>query len=428
MITLMEDEYERWKDAEKDKDMINAFGARKNEFEDRKREIFELIDNEPELVKQAAGFFEDKETLLSLKEANHLTADYLQSTGVLTSDVLQAYYKHAKFKYECGMYDDAQTMLGQFLLVQQGMTSSVQGAMWGKLACGMLQGLWMNSVSKNPASSVEDRANALLNAPKQWQSALNDFNALKDGLREVWKDPRQINPVDQLQQRAWLMHWGLFVFFNQKESVDVLVDLFSERAYLETMENLCPWLLRYYTVALILSPARRKSALKDILNEISSLSYLYSDPLTQFLDSLYDAFDFDIAQVKLQECQSLIKNDFFLQAHADKFVHEARMMICEMYCTVHGAIDLKMLGTKLQLSDEEAEKWMADMVRGAANGPTLDAKIDSFGKQVIISPPIKSAHRQVVDATKDLTARSAVLASNLESVVKEQAYYLLNRP
>jgi hypothetical protein len=44
--------------------------------------------------------------------------------------------------------------------------------------------------------------------------------------------------------------------------------------------------------------------------------------------------------VKLLECQQLVKNDFFLQKFEEKFMHEARMLICEMYCTINRKVDL----------------------------------------------------------------------------------------
>ena len=53
-------------------------------------------------------------------------------------------------------------------------------------------------------------------------------------------------------------------------------------------------------------------------------------------------------------------------------MHEARMLICEMYCTINRKVDLTMLAEKLQLSDEEAERWMVNMVRGSSAGPTLE--------------------------------------------------------
>ena len=53
----------------------------------------------------------------------------------------------------------------------------------------------------------------------------------------------------------------------------------------------------------------------------------------------------------------------------------------------HSATPLQMLAQKLQLTDEEAERWMVDMVRSAStSGTTADAKIDSSAKQVTPRP------------------------------------------
>lgn len=67
-------------------------------------------------------------------------------------------------------------------------------------------------------------------------------------------------------------------------------------------------------------------------------------------------FDFDSAQKKLEECEKLVENDFFLHIHRSQFMHEARMLICEMYCAIHSKVDLTMLAEKLKLTDEETER------------------------------------------------------------------------
>ncbi len=394
MIELVEDEYERFPT---DKDFQAEYESKKAVLSERKNQIFDQIDNEPEAVKIVSKFFEDSLLVSDLKSSSNLNVDYLTANHGISGDALEVYYRFSKFKYECGMYIDAEDMLGNYLSITQPHSSSSHlGALWGRLACRILQAKWADSLA--------------------------DLNAVKEAI-----EIRNISPIDQLRQRAWLLHWALFVHLNQRDGVDALADLFAEKAYLQTMENLCPWLLRYYTAAVVLSPSRRRSMLRDVLNEISCMSYQYSDPITLFLESLFTHFDFDEAQIKLKECQELVKNDFFLQIYADKFMHEARMLICEMYCTINRKVDLTMLAEKLQLTDEEAERWMVDMVRGTSAGPTLDAKIDSSGKQVIIAAPIKSAYKQIVESTRELTTRSGILSSNLEALVKDQSAYLKNR-
>lgn len=68
-----------------------------------------------------------------------------------------------------------------------------------------------------------------------------------------------------------------------------------------------------------------------------------------------------------------------------------------------------------------------DMVRGTSAGPTLDAKIDSANKQVIIAAPTTTAYKMIVDSTRELTTRSGILSNNLENLVIEQALYIKNQ-
>jgi translation initiation factor 3 subunit E len=250
----------------------------------------------------------------------------------------------------------------------------------------------------------------------KWDLALTDLEKVKEAI-----DGRHIAPIDQLRQRAWVLHWGLLVYINQRDGIDSLTDFFSDRVYLQTLENLCPWLLRYYTAFVILSPNTRQNRLREVLSEIQSISYQYSDPITEFLSSLFNQFDFDEAQIKLKECQELVKNDFFLQIYAESFMKQARLLICEMYCNINKHVDISMLSQKLQLSEEEAEKWMVDIVRVSKSGPTYDAKIDSSDKRVTMSTPSKSSYQSVIDKTKEITVRSGILTSNLTAVLNEQS-------
>eukprot|EP01031_Cornospumella_fuschlensis_P044625 gene44625-54570_t len=294
MVEFVEDEYEKFSH---DSEMQAQYAAKQAEFAERKKHIFAVIDNEPELVRKVSSFFADRENIEKLQAEGHYRMSYLANNYQINTEALDAYYKFSKFKYECGMYIDAEVMLSNYLELvafthQHGNNSSpgsiahtlsssqstspslatYQSALWGRLACRVVQG--------------------------KWSEASADLAAVKEAI-ELKGSVAQ----DQLRQRAYLLHWALFVYLNQQNGIDALYDLFTERLYLQCLENLCPWLLRYYTVAFILSPHRRRSGVHDILNEISSLAYMYSDPITEFLASLFDAFDFDIAQVKLAECQ-----------------------------------------------------------------------------------------------------------------------------
>lgn len=390
MIDVIEDEYNKYPD---DAELQAELAELQGSLDAKRDALFDQIDHEPEDVNRVSVFFaSNTDKIEELKKASPtgLTIEYLEANEGISPGALEAYYKFGKFKYECGMYEDAETMIENFLSVLNPVSSSMVGAKWGRLACRILC--------------------------RKWDAAKLDLDVVKDAIEN-----RSVTAVDKIRQRAWLLHWALFVHINLRDGVDSLADFFSEKVYLQTIENLCPWLMRYYTAFVILSSSRRQKMLRDLLQGIQAMAYQYSDPMTEFLSSLYNQFDFDEAQVKLLECQELIRNDFFLTPFADKFMSEARMLICEMFCTINRKVDLAMLAGKLQMSEEDAERWMVEMVRNGTISATADAKIDASAKQVIMAPPGRAVHQVVIEKTRDLTARSSQLSTNLASLIHDQA-------
>ena len=74
----------------------------------------------------------------------------------------------------------------------------VLSALWGKLAAEILM--------------------------QNWEAALDDLTRLKDII-----DANTFAPLlQQLQQRTWLMHWALFVFFNHDNGRNAIIDLFFQ--------------------------------------------------------------------------------------------------------------------------------------------------------------------------------------------------------
>lgn len=171
---------------------------------------------------------------------------------------------------------------------------------------------------------------------QNWDSALEDLNKL----REYIDTNTFSSSLQLLQQRTWLIHWSLFVFFNHVIGRDLIIEMFLYRPhYLNAIQTMCPHILRYLATAVIINRARR-SALKDLVKVIQQESYTYRDPITEFLEHLYVNFDFDGARQKLHECQIVLFNDFFLISCLDEFVENARLMIFETFCRIHQCISI----------------------------------------------------------------------------------------
>ncbi len=392
MIDLIRDEFNIYKD---DNDMKALNKSMENDLNDKKSLILSQINNlETENVKKVIELFKnnDKEKLIEvLKDLN---INSFTTAYNITQEMMLEYYKYAKFKYECGQYSEAEAMLANYL-IPTGMVGHDKerlGAYWGRLACYIMLG--------------------------NWESSCHVLESLKKYIE------RMSVASEQLVQRAWLLHWALFVQFNQRDDRDLHFDIFSDRSYVQTIENLCPWMMRYHIASIIISNRRRVS---DRFKEIKSFETDYEDSFTEFIKCLYEKFDFDEAKIKLEACKKCIKNDFFLQVHETKFIYKARSLICEVYCTINHTVDLPSLASKLELSEEEAEKWMVDMVRNASFSSALDARIDSSSKRVVMSSPTKLALQDIMERTRDLTTRTSNLMGNLDSLLSDQALYIRDR-
>lgn len=67
-----------------------------------------------------------------------------------------------------------------------------------------------------------------------------------------------------------------------------------------------------------------------------------------------------------------------------------------------------MLAEKLNMSPEEAERWIVNLIRNAS----LDAKIDSQKGVVVMGSQVLSPYQTIIEKTKNLFNRTQSLAQN----------------
>jgi len=353
-------------------------------FEQKRSEVvrqMKAINEKMQPILQMMSEEEVKKQIDSTREGKQLF-EYLERHHNFTLDHLNTIFENAQFQYKCGNYSVA----GEFLylhraLVQPDDVRAIP-SLWGKLACGILM--------------------------QEWDAAFEDLNRL----REIIDSNPSRNQLEVLQQRTWLIHWSLFIFFNHPKGRDAIVDLFLYQApYLNTIQTMCPWVLRYLATAVITNK-RRRQVLKEVVRVIQQESYTYRDPITEFIECLYVNFDFDKAQEKLGECETVLSNDFFLIACADEFMENARLFIFETFCRIHQRISIDKLASKLNMSADEAERWIVNLIRKSPF--KLDAKIDSQRGHVTMESHSVSLYDQVIEKTKTLALRTQMLATNVE--------------
>merc|ERR1719232_2192814 len=303
----------------------------------------------------------------------------LQSENGLEAEMVEQLYTYAKFQFECGNYQGAAEYLYFVRVLLPPTHKNYLAALWGKLASEILM--------------------------QNWEPAMEEINRLQEVI-----DSGQFSPLQALQYRTWLIHWSLFVYFNYEKGPDLIIDRFLyQPQYLNAIQTQCPHILRYLTTAAITNKKRR-TVLKDLVKIIQQESYTYKDPITEFLESLYVNFDFDGAQTKLRECETVLMNDFFLVACIEDFIENARLFIFETFCRIHQCISINMLAQKLNMSPEEAERWIVNLIRNAR----LDAKIDSKQGHVVMGTQAAAVHQQVIERTKGLMYRTQIVVTSID--------------
>ncbi|CUT99128.1 eukaryotic translation initiation factor 3 [Echinococcus multilocularis] len=289
-------------------------------------------------------------------------------------DMLDDMFEAARVFYDSGLYDTA----SDYLRIIRQLVSSTDKrhlhACWGRLAAEILV--------------------------QNWDEALDDVEKLKDAIDCQSDDrlrPSAETYLFQLQQRTWLLHWSLFVFFNHVQGKEKLIDFFLNNPnHLNAIQTLTPHLLRYLAVCVVVSnDKRKKNQLREVVHLIQQESYCYKDPITEFLECLYVKFDFDGAQQQLKICETVIPNDFFLTGCYEDFMENGRLLMFETFCRIHNCVGIKMLAEKLNMNVDDAESWIVNLIRNAE----MDAKIDSKKGLVFMGTHTVSPYQQVVEKT-----------------------------
>ncbi|KAI8879964.1 eukaryotic translation initiation factor 3, subunit 6 [Backusella circina FSU 941] len=348
------------------------------EFTDKRESVLAQMEELREKAQKVMDVLEKPEVIAALRQDKVQNFQYLKENYNFNEESINTLYEFGQFQYNCGDYGGAADYLYHFRILSTDNERSLN-ATWGKMASEILTG--------------------------NWDAALDEM--LK--LREAIDQKNFSSPLQQLQQRTWLLHWSLFVFFNHPKGRDGIVDMFLSTQYINTIQTSCPWILRYLATAIVTNK-RRKNQMKELVKIIEQETYEYRDPVTEFVEALFVRFDFEEAQKKLKECEDVLSNDFFLAATQEDFMESARQYISETYCRIHQKIDIQEMSQRLNLTQEEGEKWIVNLIRDTR----VDAKIDFEKNIVVMNTPVTSIYQQIIERTKGLTFRSQVLSTNIK--------------
>ncbi|KAF7546395.1 hypothetical protein G7Z17_g8476 [Cylindrodendrum hubeiense] len=350
------------------------------EYIKKRQEVLSQLEKYEQATAKIADLLTQDEVVNGLRSDKVANLEFLKNSHGVTVEMVDALYDFGQFQFRCGQYEPAAEMLYQFRVLSTD-NDKVSGATWGKLASEILQ--------------------------TNWESAVDELKNVKENIdTKLFNNPRA-----QLDHRTMLVHWSLFPLFNFEGAREPILDMFFSAAYINTIQTSCPWILRYLIAAVITGRTRARNSslqqkqMKDVIRYVRQEAYEYTDPITQFVNALYIAHDFEAAREALHLAEQVCRSDFFLASSADAFVEAARHLICESYCKIFSRMNIRDLSSKLGLNPDDGEKWIVNLIRETR----LDAKIDSQDGTVVMNHPPNNVYQQVIEKTKGGFFRTQVL-------------------
>ncbi|KAF8491151.1 eIF3 subunit 6 N terminal domain-containing protein [Russula emetica] len=383
-----------------------------------KREKAVAINEQLQQEAQAVlDVIENPDVAQALRQDKNQNLTYLKDNYGLTLEQITALYNFGQFQYTYGNYSGAADYLYHFRVLSTD-TDLNTSAHWGKLASDILTGKW--DVALEELNTLRETLDTRAGAAPITSSAA--------GATPSHVEP----PLGTLHSRTWLVHWSLFVYFNHPAGRTLLLETFLSPAYLNTIQSAAPWVLRYLAVAAVLSrrsqatsaatatpvSSRVRHAIREVVKVVQLEEYQYSDPVTKFLKELYVEFDFEAAQRQLLLAERVVGNDFFLSEIREEFLDNARYLISEAYCRIHQRIDIADLSARLNLTPDEGEKWIVNLIRDTRMA--ADAKIDLEKNVIEIHRPALPIYQSVIEKTRGLSIRTQALGAALGRTGQQQ--------
>lgn len=103
-----------------------------------------------------------------------------------------------------------------------------------------------------------------------------------------------------------------------------------------------PFLLRHLIASLLIDRHQLENAIQDTcLSVVQQEKASYSDSFTQFVEALYEEFDFDKAFELIPKMKSEAESDILLRNHSAEIQRQAYILLFETKCKIYKTINLE---------------------------------------------------------------------------------------
>ncbi|KAL7675788.1 hypothetical protein ACOME3_002052 [Neoechinorhynchus agilis] len=267
---------------------------------------------------------------------------------------LDRLFEIALFSLDCGRFDSVNVALKLLECILPSNDSRMINILWGKLSIAILH---------------PDQTNPM-----------NDLRRLIEYIEKVATvdNPFSSSPESDVKQlRMSLCHWAMNLY---------------QFTYLFT----------YVATAAVIIHSRKHSALEELVNLYRTIhSPKINDPINRLLKLIFIHHDFDQALIVLKEAEKMLNEDYFMSEHCIEFVRCARILMFDNFCKLHHTIAMDKIATLLDMSTNDAEVYISELVQE----DKLFAKMDLSNHSICMHNGILDPYKIAEEKLRHITPR-----------------------
>ncbi|CAD8071208.1 unnamed protein product [Paramecium primaurelia] len=314
-----------------------------------------------------------------LKLRQRALIDYVQENLWTVEEAYQALI----ILFDQGQYEKATEIVDNLypcVEATEKLNHLKNGFLWARLNCKLI-GLFKNT--NNATTCIE---------------------AIKDLLKQ--EDQIKYN----FKQRANLLHAGVLVCFISDDT-NAFLELFSGEQFLEVVHTIAPYLLYYYTVALLINQQFNGNTSLAIIGTNANKSVPHFH-LLNYVEEIIVKFQFNNAIKMMNDISTEIDKDFIVKSKKAIIINACKLYFFSTYIKIFNGVQIKQFSTYLQLNEEETESWLVNAIRTL----NINAKIDG-DKIIVQKQDINAQNTQLLKQLRDLQPKSNMLISNLQRII-----------
>lgn len=356
-------------------------------FEERQSAIDRQLVELEASSQKVLEVLEKPDLASALRQDKSQNLVYLRDSYGIDIEDIDVLYKLGQFDYNRGNYSGAVEHLYHFKILSPNQ-NMITTATWGKLASEILTA--------------------------NWDDATQELQKLKEQV-----DADSDDSLVQFRNRTWLLHWALFPLFKSGTiKATELLDLYFVAAHLNVIQTAAPHLLRYLTIAVLMTSFGKASAgtpnrrLRDLIR-LLDFDNQQQDPIVKFATAIFSHYDFSTAASYLPEIQKAIAADYFLADSSDIIIKSLKIAVAEAYLRLHTITEIQKIADLLDLSSDDAIALVSEELEH------LDTDVDrDEGIIEVLKDHQQTNLQELVNKTKSLMNRSATAQRAIPKLVR----------